>query len=121
MPRITMVFVPSQKGWRLATQRGAPMQDGRTAMQQLHKLPYAGSTPAPATIHSVSSSVGQSAGLWHRMSAVQVRSHTPQGSLAQLVERQTEDLRVSGSIPEGSTPYLTLADEVSEAAFLSDQ
>lgn len=26
---------------------------------------------------SVSSSVGQSAGLWHRMSAVQVRSHTP--------------------------------------------
>ena len=72
-------------------------------MQQLHKLPYAGPTPAPATTHSVSSSVGQSAGLWHRMTAVRVRSHTPLGSLAQLVERQTEDLRVPGPIPGGST------------------
>ena len=28
-------------------------------------------------------------------------AHAPHGTLAQLVERQTEDLRVSGSIPEG--------------------
>lgn len=57
------------------------------------------STSGRFAIHSVSSSVGQSAGLWHRMSAVRVRSHTPHGLLAQLVERQTEDLRVPGSIP----------------------
>ena len=30
-------------------------------------------------------------------------AHAPHGTLAQLVERQTEDLRVSGSIPEGPT------------------
>ena len=30
-------------------------------------------------------------------------AHAPHGALAQLVERQTEDLRVSGSIPEGPT------------------
>ena len=83
--------------------KGGILQGGRSVMQQLHKLPQAGSTPAPATIHSVSSSVGQSAGLWHRMSAVRVRSHTPHGLLAQLVERQTEDLRVPGSIPGEST------------------
>ena len=32
-------------------------------------------------------------------------AHTPHGALAQMVERQTEDLRVSGSIPEGPTNY----------------
>ena len=32
-------------------------------------------------------------------------SFFPHGALAQLVERQTEDLRVSGSIPEGPTTY----------------
>ena len=30
-------------------------------------------------------------------------AHAPHGTLAQLVERQTEDQRVSGSIPEGPT------------------
>ena len=30
-------------------------------------------------------------------------AHAPHGTLAQSVERQTEDLRVSGSIPEGPT------------------
>ena len=30
-------------------------------------------------------------------------AHAPHGTLAQQVERQTEDLRVSGSIPEGPT------------------
>ena len=30
-------------------------------------------------------------------------AHAPHGTLAQLVERQTEDLRVSGPIPEGPT------------------
>ena len=58
MPRITMVFVSPQKGERLATQRGVPMQGGRPAMQQLHKLPNAGSTPAPATIYVACSSEG---------------------------------------------------------------
>ena len=32
-------------------------------------------------------------------------AHAPHGTLAQLVERQIEDLRVSGSIPEGPTIY----------------
>lgn len=32
-------------------------------------------------------------------------AHAPHGALAQMVERQTEDLRVSGSIPEGPTKY----------------
>ena len=32
-------------------------------------------------------------------------AHAPHGALAQLVERQTEDLHVSGSIPEGPTKY----------------
>ena len=71
----------------------------------------------------------KSVGLWLRRSAVRARPHTPytacssvdrapgrgpggrrfksahafHGILAQLVERQTEDLRVSGSIPESPT------------------
>ena len=71
----------------------------------------------------------KSAGLWLRRSAVRARPHTPytacssvdrapgcgpggrrfksahalHGTLAQLVERQTEDLRTSGPIPEDST------------------
>ena len=32
-------------------------------------------------------------------------AHAPHGALAQQVERQTEDLRVSGSTPEGPTTY----------------
>ena len=39
------------------------------------------------------------------MSAVLIRSHTPHGLLAQLVERQAEDLRVPGSIPGEPTTY----------------
>ena len=58
-PRITTALVSPQKGGRFATQRGAPMQGGRPVMQRLHKLPQAGPTPAPATIHGVSSSVGR--------------------------------------------------------------
>ena len=71
----------------------------------------------------------KSAGLWLRRSAVRARPHTPytacssvdrapgcepggrrfksahalHGTLAQLVERQTEDLHASGSIPESPT------------------
>ena len=45
-------------------------------IQQPHTLPYAGSNPVPATNY---------------------------GTLAQQVERQTEDLRVPGPIPGSST------------------
>ena len=40
-------------------------------------------------------------------------AHAPHGTLAQLVERQTEDLRVSGLIPVGPTiiPFLLTVGE----------
>ena len=64
-----------------------------------------GPTPTPATIYVACSSDGQSARLWPWRSSVRGRSPTPHGSLAQLVERQTEDLRVPGPIPGGPTTY----------------
>ena len=46
-----------------------------------------GSRPSICTKYGEGSSVGQSAGLWPRRSPVRVRSFTPNGTLAQLVER----------------------------------
>ena len=73
-------------------------------MQRLHKPPQAGSTPAPATIWRV-----QLRGSEHRAVAPKVAGSKPvtrpYGLLAQLVERQTEDLRVPGSIPGEPTIY----------------
>lgn len=46
-------------------------------------------------------------------------AHVPHGILAQLVERQTEGLRVSGSIPEGPTRTLKEARADDCAGLLS--
>ena len=65
-----------------------------------------GSNPTICTTSCCVQLSWQSAGLWPRRSAVQVRSRTPYGTLAQLVERQVEALRVPGSSPGGPTIHI---------------
>ena len=45
--------------------------------------------------------------MWFRLSRVRFPSSTPHGTVAQLVERQTENLGVAGSTPAGSTIWVS--------------
>ena len=72
-------------------------------VEQRSFKPQVGSSSLPGrTKYVVCSSVGRAPGCGPGGRRFE-SAHTPHGALAQLVERQTEDLRVSGSIPEGPT------------------
>ena len=49
----------------------------------------------------------QGSGLWFRLSRVRFPSSTPLRTVAQLVERQTENLGSAGSTPAGSTIWVS--------------
>ena len=66
-----------------------------------HNPEVVGSNPAPATMVPWCS--GYHVCLSRRRSRVQVPSEPPYGFIAQSVEQRTENPRVAGSIPAGTT------------------